>query len=83
MSGGHVNPAVTLGMLVAGRVSVLRAVLYIIFQCLGSIAGTAAIRVNIHTYIHILTMTWLLCFYLFLYDKRISSLFLFLFLDFT
>ncbi|XP_039955618.1 aquaporin AQPAe.a isoform X1 [Bactrocera neohumeralis] len=44
ISGGHVNPAVTVGLLVAGRVSVLRAVLYIIFQCLGSIAGTAAIR---------------------------------------
>ncbi|XP_046810374.1 aquaporin AQPAe.a isoform X1 [Lucilia cuprina] len=44
LSGGHVNPAVTLGMLVAGRISVLRAVLYIIFQCLGSIAGTAAIK---------------------------------------
>lgn len=34
-------------MLVAGRVSLLRAILYIIFQCLGSIAGTAAIRVFI------------------------------------
>ncbi|XP_067632740.1 aquaporin AQPAe.a isoform X2 [Eurosta solidaginis] len=44
ISGGHVNPAVTIGLLVAGRVSVLRAVCYIIFQCLGSIAGTAAIR---------------------------------------
>ncbi|XP_065357022.1 aquaporin AQPAn.G isoform X2 [Calliphora vicina] len=44
LSGGHVNPAVTLGMLVAGRVSVIRAVLYIIFQCLGAIAGTAAVR---------------------------------------
>lgn len=33
-------------MLVAGRVSVLRAVLYIIFQCLGAIAGTAAVRVG-------------------------------------
>nr|AFP49894.1 aquaporin 2a [Glossina morsitans morsitans] len=47
LSGGHVNPAVTLGMLVAGRVSLLRAILYVIFQCLGSIAGTAAIRVFI------------------------------------
>nr|ACT34032.1 aquaporin [Eurosta solidaginis] len=44
ISGGHVNPAVTIGLLVAGRVTVLRAVCYIIFQCLGSIAGTAAIR---------------------------------------
>ncbi|XP_030374470.1 aquaporin isoform X2 [Scaptodrosophila lebanonensis] len=44
LSGGHVNPAVTIGMLVAGRVSLLRALLYIVFQCLGAIAGTAAVR---------------------------------------
>ncbi|XP_037954743.1 aquaporin AQPAn.G [Teleopsis dalmanni] len=44
LSGGHVNPAVTMGMLVAGRISLVRAVLYIIFQCLGAIAGTAAVR---------------------------------------
>lgn len=44
ISGGHVNPAVTMGMFIAGRISALRAVLYIIFQCLGAMAGTAAIR---------------------------------------
>lgn len=44
VSGGHVNPAVTLGMLAAGRISVLRSVLYILFQCIGSIAGTAAVK---------------------------------------
>ncbi|XP_058985882.1 aquaporin AQPAn.G isoform X2 [Musca domestica] len=44
LSGGHVNPAVTIGMLIAGRISALRAVFYIIFQCLGAIAGTAAVK---------------------------------------
>jgi len=44
LSGGHVNPAVTMGMLIAGRISVLRAMFYIVFQCLGAIAGTAAVR---------------------------------------
>lgn len=46
MSGGHVNPAVTVGMLIAGRVSFLRAVCYIVFQCLGATVGTLAIRVS-------------------------------------
>lgn len=34
-------------MLVAGRISVIRAVFYIIFQCLGAIAGTAAVKVSL------------------------------------
>lgn len=44
VSGGHVNPAVTMGMLVAGRISVVRSVLYILFQCVGATAGTAAVK---------------------------------------
>ncbi|XP_034477941.1 aquaporin AQPAn.G [Drosophila innubila] len=44
LSGGHVNPAVTVAMLVAGRISVIRALFYIVFQCLGAIAGTAAVK---------------------------------------
>lgn len=47
LSGGHVNPAVTIAMLVAGRISLIRAVFYIIFQCLGAIAGTAAVKVSL------------------------------------
>lgn len=44
VSGGHINPAVTIGMLVAGKVSLVRAILYIIVQCCGAIAGTAALK---------------------------------------
>ncbi|XP_055374943.1 aquaporin [Condylostylus longicornis] len=44
VSGGHVNPAVTLGMLVVGKISVFKALLYIIAQCCGAIAGTASIK---------------------------------------
>lgn len=44
VSGGHINPAVTVGMLVAGKVSLVRAILYIIVQCCGAIAGTAALK---------------------------------------
>ena len=45
-SGGHINPAVTVAMLVAGKISVVRTILYIAFQCLGATAGTAAIKVD-------------------------------------
>lgn len=39
ISGSHLNPAVTLGMLVAGRITVRAAVQYWIAQILGAIAG--------------------------------------------
>lgn len=44
VSGGHINPAVTAGMLVAGKCSVIRAMLYIVMQCLGGIAGAAVLK---------------------------------------
>lgn len=39
LSGGHVNPAVTLGACIGGHLTIVRAVLYIIAQLLGSIAA--------------------------------------------
>jgi MIP family channel proteins len=39
ISGGHINPAVTLGMLATKRISVQHAVLYIIAQLIGAIIG--------------------------------------------
>ncbi|WP_073499921.1 MIP family channel protein [Actinacidiphila paucisporea] len=41
ISGSHLNPAVTLGMLVAGRITVRTAVEYWIAQVLGAIVGAA------------------------------------------
>ncbi|XP_022240824.1 neurogenic protein big brain-like isoform X2 [Limulus polyphemus] len=41
ISGAHVNPAVTFTMFVTRRISPLRASLYVIAQCGGSIAGAA------------------------------------------
>lgn len=43
ISGTHVNPAITVGLLAAGKVSVSRALSYIFFQCLGGIAGALAL----------------------------------------
>ena len=40
ISGCHVNPAVTLGMLAARKISVRDAAFYIIVQCIGAILGS-------------------------------------------
>jgi len=39
ISGCHINPAITISMLVAGKISVKDTVFYIIFQCIGAIIG--------------------------------------------
>lgn len=44
VSGGHLNPAVTVAMLVTGKISFVRALLYIIVQCAGAVAGTASLK---------------------------------------
>lgn len=44
VSGGHINPAVTVSMLITGKISLVRAVLYIVSQCAGALAGTASIK---------------------------------------
>ncbi|GLU12781.1 hypothetical protein SLE2022_294400 [Rubroshorea leprosula] len=45
ISGGHVNPAVTFGALIGGRISVLRAFYYWVAQLLGSILAALLLRV--------------------------------------
>ena len=35
VSGGHLNPAVSLGMIVGGRINVAQGLLYIVAQCVG------------------------------------------------
>jgi len=43
ISGGHVNPAVTIGALVAGKIDVKNAAGYIIAQCLGGLMAAYAL----------------------------------------
>ncbi|WVZ82842.1 hypothetical protein U9M48_030055 [Paspalum notatum var. saurae] len=43
VSGGHVNPAVTFGMLLGRKVSLLRALLYVLAQCLGAVCGAGVV----------------------------------------
>src|ERR1700759_3272020 len=44
MSGGHMNPAVTIGVLAAGGMRVSEAVGYIISQLIGGVAGALLLR---------------------------------------
>ncbi|XP_062092933.1 probable aquaporin PIP2-5 [Humulus lupulus] len=44
ISGGHINPAVTFGLLLARKVSLIRAVLYMVAQSLGAIAGVGLVK---------------------------------------
>ncbi len=43
-AGGHINPAVTFGMFLARKVSLPRALAYIIAQCLGAICGAGLVK---------------------------------------
>jgi aquaporin Z len=39
VSGCHINPAITISMLVAKKISVKDAAMYIVFQCIGAVIG--------------------------------------------
>lgn len=44
VSGGHINPAVTLAMMLTGKCSVIRCIFYIISQCLGAVTGAGLLK---------------------------------------
>ncbi|VVA99313.1 unnamed protein product [Arabis nemorensis] len=43
-AGGHINPAVTFGLFLARKVSLLRTVAYMVAQCLGAICGVGVVK---------------------------------------
>ena len=43
VSGCHVNPAVTVGVLTAGKMPAREAIIYIVAQCIGAIIGAGVI----------------------------------------
>jgi len=45
ISGGHINPAVTVGILVSGGISVIRGILYILVQFAGGIVGAFGVLI--------------------------------------
>ncbi|KAJ8433941.1 hypothetical protein Cgig2_001870 [Carnegiea gigantea] len=44
VSGGHINPAITLSATLVGLISVSRAIVYIIAQCIGAVVGALALK---------------------------------------
>ncbi|XP_024357156.1 aquaporin TIP1-2 [Physcomitrium patens] len=44
ISGGHVNPAVSLGLALAGKITIIRLVLYWVAQLLGAVAGAWVLK---------------------------------------
>lgn len=46
LSGCHVNPAVSFGLMVSGNCTFLKAVSYVVCQCCGAIAGSAVLKVR-------------------------------------
>lgn len=57
ISGGHINPAVTIGLLFAGDIKFLKAIFYVVVQVLGASAGAAFIRLAIPDHIDDLGLT--------------------------
>ncbi|XWS28963.1 hypothetical protein CRYUN_Cryun25bG0116200 [Craigia yunnanensis] len=50
ISGGHINPAVTFGLFLARKVSLIRAIMYMVAQCLGAICGCGLVKAFQKTY---------------------------------
>jgi len=48
--GGHINPAVTFGLLLARKVSLIRAVGYMVAQCLGAVCGVGLVKAFMKPY---------------------------------
>jgi MIP family channel proteins len=44
LSGAHVNPAVTVGVWLAGRINTRRALSYVVFQVFGAVVAALALR---------------------------------------
>lgn len=49
VSGGHFNPAITLGNLIAGRIRAVAAVAYVAAQIIGSVVGAALMYIVVTT----------------------------------
>ena len=45
ISGCHINPAITLGCIIAGRMDAKEGCMYMVFQCIGAFIGSALLAV--------------------------------------
>ncbi len=46
ISGGHINPAITVALLITRKISVIRAILFVIAQAVGAIMGAGFLKVR-------------------------------------
>ena len=53
ISGCHINPAVSIGMWIDGRMDVKDLIMYIVFQCIGAIIGIGILAVIINSSAHL------------------------------
>ncbi|KAJ0480105.1 putative major intrinsic protein [Helianthus annuus] len=67
ISGGHINPAVTFGLLLARKLSLTRAVFYMVMQCLGAICGAGVVKgfMGKHEYTTLIVGTFVLVYTVF------------------
>ncbi len=49
ISGCHINPAVSIGMWIDGRLETMDLVMYIVFQCIGAIIGIGLLAIIINS----------------------------------
>ena len=45
VSGCHINPAITAGLITGAKIGVVKGFLYIVFQCIGGLMGGALLMV--------------------------------------
>ena len=45
-AGCHINPAVTAGLFVGAKIGLIKAVLYIVLQCVGALIGAGLLHVS-------------------------------------
>ena len=50
ISGCHINPAVTFGLVFGRKIELLSALLYIVFQCIGALLGAGLLKAFIAGY---------------------------------
>ncbi|CAL5322560.1 unnamed protein product [Camellia sinensis] len=53
ISGEHINPAVTFGLFLARKVSLIRALLYMVAQCAGAICGVGLVKAFQRAMMHV------------------------------